>query len=66
MNVGGFSKHQNKTSDNKYNFFFTARVFQADVNIIKRLFEHCPELQVAKRLIVHVLSNSYNVSSFEL
>ena len=67
MNVGGFSEHQNKTSDadryKRYNF--NARVSQVNVNTMKRIFEQRSELQVAKCLIVHVLSSSYNVSILE-
>ena len=33
---------------------------------MKRIFDQRSELQVAKYLIVHVLSSSYNVSSLEL
>ena len=68
MNIGGFSEHQNKTSDtNRYKgYFFTARVFQANLKTMERIFEQRSELQVAKCLIVHVLSCSYNVSSLEL
>ena len=68
MNVGGFSEHQNKTSDtNRYTgYFFTARVSQGNVNTMKRIFEQLSELQVAKCLIVLVLSTSYNVSRLEL
>ena len=67
-NVGGYSEHQNSTSDtNTYKgYFFTARVTQVHVNTMKRSFEQRSELQVPKCLIVHVLSNSYNVSSPEL
>ena len=68
MNVGGFSEHQNKTIDtNRYKgYFFTARVFQVNVNTMKRIFEQRSELQVAKCLIVHVLSSSYKVSCLEI
>ena len=68
MNVGSFSEHQNKTSDiDRYKrYFFNARVSQVNVNTMKRIFEQRSELQVAKCLIVHVLSNSYNVSRLEL
>ena len=68
MIVGSFSEHQNKTSDtDRYKgYFFTARVSQVNVNTMKRVFEQRSELQVAKFLIVHVLSSSYNVSSHEL
>ena len=66
MNVGGFSEHQNKTSDtDRYKrYFFTARVSQVNVNTEN--LEQRFELQVAKCLIVHVLSSSYNVSKLEL
>ena len=68
MNVGGFSEHQNKTSDtDRYKKkFFTARVSQVNVNTIKRTLEQRFELQVIKCLIVHVLFSSYNVSKLEL
>ena len=68
MIVGGFSEHQNKTSDtDKYKrFFFTVCVSQVIVNTMKKIFEQRSELQVAKCLIVHVLSSSYNVSRLEL
>ena len=36
------------------------------MNTTKRIFEQQSDLQVAKCLIVHVLSSSYNVSRFEL
>ena len=68
MNVGGFSEHQNKTSDtNRYKgYFFTGRVSQVNVNTMKRFLEQWSELQVAKCLIVHVLSSSYYVSRLKL
>ena len=68
MNVGSFSEHQNKTSDtDRYKrYFFTARVSQVNVNTMNRIFEQLSELQVAKCLIVHVLSSSYNVSRLQL
>ena len=67
MNVGGFSEQQNKTSDtNRYKrFFFTARISQVNVKTGKRIFEQWSELQVAKCLIVHLVSSSYNASSLE-
>ena len=67
MNVGGFSEHQNRTSDtDRYKgYVFTARVSQVNVNTIKRIFEQRSELQVAKCLMVHELSSSFNVSSLE-
>ena len=68
MNVGGFSEHQNQTSDtDRYTgCFFTSRVSQVNVITVKRIFEQRSELQVAKCLIVHVLSGSYNVSRLVL
>ena len=68
MNVGGFSEHQNKTSDtDRYKkYFFTARISQVNVNTMRKIFEQLSELQVAECLIVHVLSSSYNVSRLEL
>ena len=68
MNVGGFCKRQNKTRDiDRYKrFFFSARVCQVYVNTVEKVFEQRSELRLAKCLIVHVLSNSYNVSSLEL
>ena len=68
MNVGCFFEHQNKTSDTDRNkgYVFNARVCQVNVNTMKRIFEQRSELQVAKCLIIHVLSSSYNVSSLEL
>ena len=68
MNIGSFSEHQNQTSDtDRYKrFFSTTRVSQVNVNTMKKIFEQRSELQVAKYLIVHVLSSSYNVSRLEL
>ena len=68
MNVGGFSEHQNITSDtDRYKrYFFTVPSSQVNVNTMKRIFEQRSELQVAKCLTVHVLSSSYNVSRLEL
>ena len=68
MNVGNFPAHRNKTSDtDRYKgYFFTARVLRVNVNTMKKIFDQWSEIQVAKCLIVHVLSSSYNVSSVEL
>ena len=68
MNVGDLSEHQNKTRDtDRYKgYFFTARVSQVNVNTMKKIFEQWSELQVAKCLIVPVLSSSYIVSRLEL
>ena len=68
MNVGGFFEQQNKTSDtDRYKkYFFIARVSQVNLTFMKRIFEQRSELQVAKCLVVHVLSSSYNVSRLEL
>ena len=45
--------------------FFTARVSQVNLNIMKRICEQRSELRVAKCLIVHLLSSSYIVSRLE-
>ena len=68
MNVGGFSEHQNKTSgtDRYKGHFFITRISQVNVNSMKRYFEQRSELQVAKCLLVHILSSSYNFSRLEL
>ena len=68
MNVWGFFEHQNKTSDtDRYKkYLFTARISQVSVNTMKRIFDHLCELQVAKCLIVDVLSRSNNVYSLQL
>ena len=68
MIVGGFSKYQNKTSDTdrRNGFYLSARASQVKVNTMKRFFEQWSELQVAECQIVHVLSSSYNASTFEL
>ena len=68
MIVWVFSEHQNKTIDtDRYKeSCFTARISQVNVNTMKRNFEQRSELQVAKCLIVHVLSSTYNVSRIEL
>ena len=68
MKVGSFSEHQIKTSDtDRYKrYFLTAHVSQVNVITMKRIFEQQSELQLAKCLIVHVLSSSYNVSRLEL
>ena len=68
MNVGGFSKYQNRTSDtDRYKgYFFAALVSQVNVNTMKIFFQQRSELQVAKCLMVHILSSSYNVSRLEL
>ena len=68
MNLGGFSEHQNKTSDtDRYKgYFFTARVSQVSVKTMKKYFEQLSESQVAKCLIVHVLSSCYSFTSLAL
>ena len=68
MNFGGCFELQNKTSDTDRHkeYFFTARVSQVIVETMKTIFEQRSELQVAKCLIVHVLSSIYNVSCLEL
>ena len=67
MNIGGFSDIETRRvipTDTKV--VFTTRVSQVNVKTMKRIFEQRSELQVAKCLIVHVLSSSYNVSRLEL
>ena len=68
MKIGSFSEYQNKSNDtDRYKrYFFATRVSQVNVNTMKKIFEQRSELQVAKCLIVHVLSSSYNVSRLEL
>ena len=68
MIVGSFSEHQNKTSDtDRYKrSFVTARNSEVNVNTMKRVFEQQSELQVAKCLIVPIMSSSSNFSSLEL
>ena len=46
-------------------FFNTARASQVNVNTRKIIFEQRSELRVAKSLIIHVLSSSFNFSSLE-
>ena len=67
MKVGGFSEHQNQTSDtDRYKgCFFTDRVCQVNVNTMKSIFEQPSESQVVKCLIVHVLSSCYKVSKLD-
>ena len=68
MNVGGFPEYHSRMSDTDRHrgYFFTAHVSQVIVITMKRIFEQWSELQAAKCLIVHELSITYNVSSFEL
>ena len=68
IDVGGFSTHQNMKSDTDIykGYYFIARVFEVNVNTMERISEQRSELHVAKCLIVHVLSSSYNVFRLEL
>ena len=68
MNVGNFCEHQNKTSDtNRYKWCFSPLVSLKSMWILwKKFLEQRSELQIAKILIVHGLSSSYNVSWIEL
>ena len=68
INAGGFFEHQNKTrvTDRYKKYFSTACISQANVKTMKRFFEQRSELHVAKCLINHVLSSSFDVSNFEL
>ena len=69
MNVGRFLNIKTKRTsdtDSYKGYFSSARVFQINIKTMERTFELRSELQVAKSLIVHVLSLSCNVSSLEL
>ena len=46
MNVGGFSKHENKTSDTDRHkgSFFTARVSHVSVNNMRKISGHRSDL----------------------
>ena len=68
MNVGSFSKQQNQTIDTDcYNrFLFTTCVSEFILNTMKRFFEQRCDFHFTKGLIVHIVSSSYKVSSFEL
>ena len=68
LNVGGFSKHRNKTSDtNRYKVdFFKARFSPVNMITMKKFFEQRSEWQVAEYLIVHLVSSNYNFYSLEL
>ena len=66
LNVVGFSKHQNQWYRQTQGCFSNACVSEVNVNIMKRIFDQLSELQVAKCLIVHVLSSSFFLSKFEL
>ena len=68
MSFGGFSEHQNKTSDTKKDngYFFAARVSQVNVNTMKKHFEQRSELQAGKGPIVHLQSTNYSVCILEI
>ena len=67
MNVGSFSKQQNKTSDaERFKRHLTTRVFQINVNTMKSIFEQRSELKVPQRVIVQILSSNCNVSRLGL
>ena len=53
-------------TDRYKRYFFTAHVSQVNLKTMKTFFEQRSELQVAKCLIVHVMSSIYNVSRIEL
>ena len=68
MNVGNVSKHEKKSSyshQDKGNLL-TRRVSQINVYAVKRVFKQSFKLRIVESLTVHVLSNSYYVTSFEL
>ena len=65
MNVGNFSKHENKSSyshRDKGNLL-TRRVSQINVYAVKRVFQQSSKLKIAESLIVNVLSSTYYVTS---
>ena len=68
MIVEGVSENQNTLGDTSgyKGYFLTTHVSEVDLYTGKRSTEQRSELQVNKGLIVHVLSSSYNVSSFDL
>ena len=68
MNVGNFSKHENKSTDSNTDKgnVLTRRVSQINVYAVKRVFQQSSKLKIVKCLIVHVLSRSYYVTRFEL
>ena len=68
MNVGNFSKHENKSSYSQRDKgnLLTRRVSQINVYAVKRVFQQSSKLKIAKCLINHVLSNSYYVTRFKL
>ena len=68
MNVRNFSKHENKSSYSRRDkvIFLTRGVSQTNVYPVKKVFQQSSKLKIAKSLIVHVLSSSYDVTRFEL
>ena len=67
INVGSlFGQKKTGDTDRNNRYFSTTRVSQAIVNTMVRNFEQLFVLQVAKCLIVHVLSSNYLVSSLGL
>ena len=61
MNVGRFSKHQNKKSDaDSYQGFFAARVSQVNVKTMERVLSSG---LTGRLLNVYVKSSSYDVPS---
>ena len=68
MNVGKFSKHENKSSYSHRDKgkLLTKRVSQISVYAVKSVFQLPFKLKIAKNLIVLVLSSSYYVTRFEV
>ena len=68
MNVGTFSKHENKSSYSHRDSgnLLTRLVWQINVCAVKGVFQQSSKLKIAKCLIVHVLSSNYYVIRFEL
>ena len=61
MDVGNFSKRENKSSwshRDKGNLL-TRRASQNKVYAVKRVFQQSSKLKIAKCLIVHVMSSSF-------
>ena len=68
MNVGNFSKLENKSSyshrDKRH--LLTRRVSQINVHVLKRIFQQSSKLTSAICLKIHVLSSSFHVTRFQL
>ena len=67
MNVGNFSRHENKSIYSHWDKgnLLTRRVSQINGYAAKRLFQQSSKLKIAKGLIGHVSSRIYYVTRFE-